>query len=145
MFVRDIIQATASAGDIAVPALLAMDRRKGVSRLRHAGILTSRRLTRQSLPAIGHYWGGRDHTTVLNSLRKAEDLLAEGDEVMRDHLEQILALLGVAELPGEGDIALSPPALLTVNLAEVAADIAALERRLAGLRLQYAQLQEQVR
>lgn len=143
MYVRDIIAATARAGDITVPALLSMDRRKGVAHLRHAGILVSRRLTRQSLPSIGRYWGHRDHTTVLNSLKRAEELIADGDPGMNETIQKILARLGVSELPGKEEIVLSSAAILRLEVAEAVADFAALERRLADLRFQLNQLQEQ--
>jgi len=36
-----------------------------------------------SLPQIGRLYGGRDHSTVLNSLRRAEACLAEDTDLSR--------------------------------------------------------------
>ena len=43
---------------------------------RQVAIYLARELTRQSLPAIGREFGGRDHTTILNALRRTENRLA---------------------------------------------------------------------
>jgi chromosomal replication initiator protein len=40
-------------------------------------ILLTRELTDLSLPQIGRLYGGRDHSTVLNALRRAETGLAD--------------------------------------------------------------------
>jgi chromosomal replication initiator protein len=45
-------------------------------RARQAAILLTRELTDLSLPQIGRLYGGRDHSTIHNSLRRAEGRLA---------------------------------------------------------------------
>jgi len=45
-------------------------------RARQLAILLTRELTDLSLPQIGRLYGGRDHSTVLNALRRAEARLA---------------------------------------------------------------------
>ena len=44
-------------------------------------IFLTRELTDLSLPQIGRLYGGRDHSTVLNSLRRVEAGLAEDPEL----------------------------------------------------------------
>jgi chromosomal replication initiator protein len=53
----------------------------------------SRQLTDKSLEQIGHYFGGRDHTTVAHGCRRTEDLI-ENDPSTRQavqHLHRSLA------------------------------------------------------
>ena len=44
-------------------------------------IFLTREMTDLSLPQIGRLYGGRDHSTVLNSLRRVESNLTEGGEL----------------------------------------------------------------
>lgn len=50
---------------------------RAVARARHYAMWRMRRETRQSLPQIGAFLGGRDHTTVLYGVRKHAQRLAE--------------------------------------------------------------------
>ncbi|HXV06251.1 MAG TPA: chromosomal replication initiator protein DnaA [Solirubrobacterales bacterium] len=50
-------------------------------RARQVAMLLTRELTDLSLPEIGRLYGGRDHSTVLNSLRRAEAGLAADPEL----------------------------------------------------------------
>ena len=50
-------------------------------RARQVAILLTRELTDLSLPQIGRLYGGRDHSTVLNSVRRAEASLADDAEL----------------------------------------------------------------
>jgi hypothetical protein len=43
---------------------------------RHFAMALARRLTGRSLPFIGRHFGGRDHTTVLNAVRKMRPVIA---------------------------------------------------------------------
>ena len=55
----------------------------------------AKRLTGRSLPAIGYYVGGRDHTTVIHSIKKVEALLRADAELaaeLADLADQIRAL-----------------------------------------------------
>jgi chromosomal replication initiator protein len=56
--------------------------------------LLGRRLTGHSLEALGGMIGGRDHSTVLYSIRQAEERLAKNPALARDVSEltqQVLA------------------------------------------------------
>jgi chromosomal replication initiator protein len=54
---------------------------------RQVAILLTRELTDLSLPQIGRLYGGRDHSTVLNSLRRAEAAVAnDADFAGRIHM-----------------------------------------------------------
>jgi chromosomal replication initiator protein len=52
-------------------------------RARQIGMYLTRELTDLSLPQIGRLYGGRDHTTVLNSLRRVEAGLGEDADLSK--------------------------------------------------------------
>lgn len=51
-----------------------------VTHPRFAFYWVAREMTGQSLPAIGRFLGGRDHTTVLNGIRRCEQLMVRNPE-----------------------------------------------------------------
>lgn len=51
-------------------------RARHVTDARHMFVALARKKTTRSLPEIGR-WYGKDHTTVLNSERRAQDLMAD--------------------------------------------------------------------
>jgi chromosomal replication initiator protein len=61
-------------------------------RARQVAIFLTRDLTDLSLPQIGRLYGGRDHSTVLNSLRRVESSLTEGSE-LGERVEELRAVL----------------------------------------------------
>ncbi len=52
-------------------------------RARQVAIYLTREKTDLSLPQIGRLFGGRDHTTVLNSIRRVEAVAAEDPDLRR--------------------------------------------------------------
>lgn len=61
---------------------------------RQLAIYLTRTLTDASLNEIGGFFGGRDHSTVANALRRAEHLIGE-DSTIRDHMDQIRSALHI--------------------------------------------------
>ncbi len=59
---------------------------------RHIAIYVTRKLSDLSLSFIGQEFGGKDHTTVINSIRKAEKLMA-ADPSMLARVESIIRRL----------------------------------------------------
>lgn len=55
---------------------------------RQIAMYLSRKLTRQSLPAIGQYFGGKDHTTIMYACQKIEEL-QKSDLVLREELQEL--------------------------------------------------------
>ncbi len=66
-------------------------RTKEIAEARHAAIYLIRKLTNLSTPDIGKEFGGRDHTTVLNSITKIETELKSGNTTLQNHLRDITA------------------------------------------------------
>jgi hypothetical protein len=50
-------------------------RTQNIVRPRQIAMYLARKLTSKTMPEIGRYFGGRDHTTVLHAVRKMEALL----------------------------------------------------------------------
>lgn len=74
-------------------AYLLSDQRHGeLIRPRHVAMYLCTRLTFHSLPAIGRYFGGRDHTTILYARDKIA-LLRNTDEKLRAELVALEAKL----------------------------------------------------
>lgn len=75
--IRDIQHATAYHFGVEVSGLIAPGRTKDIVLPRQIAMYLSRELTRQSLPAIGNRFGGRDHSTVLHAIRRIDGRRSE--------------------------------------------------------------------
>ncbi|HZE04984.1 MAG TPA: chromosomal replication initiator protein DnaA [Solirubrobacteraceae bacterium] len=76
-----IQQRVAAAFGVSRAELVGGSRAATPLRARQVAILLTREATELSLPEIGRLYGGRDHSTVLNSLRRAEQALRGDDEL----------------------------------------------------------------
>ena len=65
-------------------------RTKNVAEARHIAVYLIRQLTNLSLPDIGLELG-RDHTTILSSVRKIESDLNSGNEALQRNIQDITA------------------------------------------------------
>jgi chromosomal replication initiator protein len=81
--VEEIQQRVAERFGISRAELVGSSRAATPLRARQVAIFLTRELTDLSLPQIGRLYGGRDHTTVLNSLRRVEAGLGEDNELSR--------------------------------------------------------------
>jgi chromosomal replication initiator protein len=85
--VEEIQQRVAGAFDISRAELVGSSRAATPLRARQIAILLTREATDLSLPQIGRLYGGRDHSTVLNALRRAEDAVSGDSELARQVAE----------------------------------------------------------
>jgi len=69
---------------IRVSELNSKKRSRSIARPRQIAMSLSKELTNHSLPEIGEYFGGRDHTTVLHGCKKVAELLREDDRIKED-------------------------------------------------------------
>ena len=63
---------------------------KGITEARQVAVYLIRKLTNLSLPDIGKEFG-KDHTTILYSIKKVESMLKTGDQQLQDHIRDITA------------------------------------------------------
>ncbi len=86
--VEEIQHQVARAFGISREELIGPGRAATPLRARQVAIFLTRELTELSLPQIGRLYGGRDHSTVLNSIRRVEAAAGSSEEV-RERLDQI--------------------------------------------------------
>jgi chromosomal replication initiator protein len=79
--VEDIQQQVAAAFGISRAELVGGSRAATPLRARQVAILLTREATDLSLPQIGRLYGGRDHSTILNSLRRVEATLSSDPDL----------------------------------------------------------------
>jgi len=93
--VEEIQQHVAGAFGISRAELVGSSRAAAPLRARQVAILLTRETTALSLPQIGRLYGGRDHSTVLNALRRIEAGieedrgLAEKVDRLRDEIHNL--------------------------------------------------------
>lgn len=86
--VEHIVQAVCAFYSVSRMDLLSQRRTEVVTFPRQVAMCLAKRMTPRSLPEIGRRFGGRDHTTVLHSVRKI-NALAKTDAVLAHRLELI--------------------------------------------------------
>jgi chromosomal replication initiator protein len=89
---RRIAALAARHFSLRVAELRSPSRRQGVVKARGVAMHLARQLTYESLQAIGQYFGGRDHTTVLHACRKIEQSLS-GDPAIHEAVRKLRQML----------------------------------------------------
>lgn len=69
---------------IRVSDLISSKRTRSVTRPRQIAMSLAKELTNHSLPEIGEWFGGRDHTTVLHACRKIAELKESDSKIAED-------------------------------------------------------------
>ncbi len=88
----DICRAVARQFGMSVSLLRSRKQSRGVVLPRQCAMLLARQLSGRSLEQIGHYFGGRDHSTVIHACRRVARLVPHEAE-LRLNLSQIEASL----------------------------------------------------
>jgi chromosomal replication initiator protein len=86
--VEEIQQRVSTAFGISRAELVGSTRAATPLSARQVAIFLTRELTDLSLPQIGRLYGGRDHSTVLNSIRRAEARFGE-DAALAARVEEL--------------------------------------------------------
>lgn len=86
--IRDIQIAVAHECDISFIEMMSDRRLAKLVQARQIAMYLARSLTTISTPAIGRRFGGRDHTTVLHSIRQIERLILS-DPILAARIEAI--------------------------------------------------------
>ena len=92
--VEEILSATATLFGVTPNELIARDRRPIVAQARKVAIYLARELTGTSLPEIGRRVGGRDHSTILSSIRSLSGDI-ERDEQLAQTVDKLKSQLQV--------------------------------------------------
>lgn len=93
---RAIAERVAFEMGVPIADVMGERRLKRICRVRFASIWVIRRITALSLPQIGRAIGGRDHSTILNAIARAEDLRAR-DPAFRALTNRIAAEFAVLD------------------------------------------------
>jgi hypothetical protein len=93
--VRTIQRAVCEHYGVGLLDLLSSRRTQAVVLPRQVAAWLCRKLTAHSLPAIGHQFGGRDHTTMLHATRRIDEL-RQTDPAMQSRLDAFIAALSPA-------------------------------------------------
>jgi chromosomal replication initiator protein len=91
--IADIHAAVSEHFGVSPEELLSSSRTPRVSWPRQVAMYLTRELTDESLPAIGRYFGGRDHTTVLHACRRTAARVLSDDAALEavENLRRSLA------------------------------------------------------
>jgi chromosomal replication initiator protein len=87
-----ITHLVASQWRVRPEALSSKSRSKKIAEARHVAMYVVRELLGTPLQSIGQLYGGRDHSTVLYSIRKVASRM-NGDEAFRGRVEEVIAEL----------------------------------------------------
>jgi chromosomal replication initiator protein len=90
--IGDITAAACEHFGLSAEELISNSRAARVSGPRQIAMYLARELTGESLPAIGRYFGGRDHTTVMHAYRRTETRMAS-DTRTRELVDNLLVSL----------------------------------------------------
>ncbi|NOT32451.1 MAG: chromosomal replication initiator protein DnaA [Planctomycetes bacterium] len=92
--IEDILRAVTARFGVKLSDLQSRKRTNAVVVPRQVGMFLARRVTRMSLEEIGHFFGGRDHSTVLYSIEKITRVSREDEDMRRAVTELLLELQG---------------------------------------------------
>ncbi|GLQ53450.1 chromosomal replication initiator protein DnaA [Devosia nitrariae] len=82
--IEDILRIVSRHYKVPRNELLSSRRSRDVVRPRQIAMYLAKALTSRSLPEIGRRFGGRDHTTVLHSVRKVEQMMRDDGELCQE-------------------------------------------------------------
>jgi len=86
--VHEIAVATAKHFSLRLTDLKSPVRRRVLVTARGVAVYLARHCGGESLQEIGHYFGGRDHTTVMHSCRRTEEML-DSDPAIHEAIERL--------------------------------------------------------
>lgn len=82
--IAKIAETVAGFYSITVDDLIKQSRRKEFVKPRQAAMYLTRKELSSSFPAIGEFFGGRDHTTVMHGVEKVDKAVSSGDPIKKE-------------------------------------------------------------
>ena len=83
--IENIIKTVADYYKVKVADILSKRRSRSIARPRQMAMALAKELTNHSLPEIGDYFGGRDHTTVIHACRVVKELIQDATDFADDY------------------------------------------------------------
>ena len=90
--INKIQEKVAQHYNVTITDLIGKSRTQNIAMARHVACYLARELTEMSLPAIGKSFGGRDHSTVINSIRVIEEKL-QTEPGFREQITELSGLI----------------------------------------------------
>ena len=85
--IDNIQKMVANYYNIDIRVLLSKQKTRDIARPRQIAMTLAKEFTKHSLPEIGDFFGGRDHTTVLHGIRRIRNLLETNVGLYNDYQE----------------------------------------------------------
>ena len=95
--VRSIQNIVANYYEISRADLIGMGRTANLMKPRHIAVYLSRELTGFSTNQLGRFFGGKDHTVVLNSERRIKSVILKDEDLAFDIATLIERITGVQQ------------------------------------------------
>lgn len=92
--IENITKIVANYFNLKVQDILSEKRNRGITIPRQIAMFLSRKHTTSSLPEIGRNFGGKDHTTVMNAIKKIKEK-SENDNVIERAIKDIERKMGL--------------------------------------------------
>ena len=92
--IHDIQSLVAARMGVTVCDIVSARQTRSAVTPRHVAMWLARHCTTASLPAIGFAFGNRDHTTVINAVRRIDDRM-EADAELRGTVRALVGMLSV--------------------------------------------------
>jgi len=90
--IENIQKTVAEYFKLKVADLCSKARKQTITRPRQIAMALARELTTHSYPEIGHVFGGRDHTTVINACKRVDELKAYNLKFNEDYMNLLRTL-----------------------------------------------------
>ena len=95
VLIKDVQRYVANYYRVPIEIMTADDKVHETAHIRYIAMYFARMMTSKSLPDIGYYFGGKDHTTILYGVRFIEDAMRT-DRKIRDDVADIGTRIGAA-------------------------------------------------
>ncbi len=80
----EIMRQVAAHFDVSVSELIGSNRARIYTRPRHIAMFLAKELTHHSLPEIGRFFGGKDHTSVIYAINRTKKLIGDDSGTEND-------------------------------------------------------------
>jgi chromosomal replication initiator protein len=83
--IENIIKTVSDYYKVKVSDIISKGRSRSIARPRQMAMALAKELTNHSLPEIGDFFGGRDHTTIIHGCKKVKELIVSDKEFAQDY------------------------------------------------------------